>query len=212
MSIVIYAKRMEDLPVISKIGDIIRVHRANLVTYKDQKQCNVNVFYNSSWCLFSNEEDFKEETTIQEDKKKNKEEGGEEDEMDDEELSKALYIPYKFSGKNFSFNKEEVDIISGIRSFSWALFSKDLVMPDVMSTHLNQVREISAERNDFDLLVKVLKVIQKDDHNYQVRVKDVSKEAWTMTVSSLRYPILKEGDIIRIRSASVDMEADENVL
>lgn len=86
------------------------------------------------------------------------------------------------------------------------------MIPEAMYTHLSKARETSAERNDFDLLVKVLKVIQKDDYNYQVRVKDISKDAYTMTVSSLRYPILKEGDIIRIRSASVDIESEDNIL
>jgi hypothetical protein len=51
--VVIYAKRFEDLPLIRRVGDVIRIHRANIRSYKDLKQFNVNVFYNSSWCLFS---------------------------------------------------------------------------------------------------------------------------------------------------------------
>jgi len=47
-----FAKRMEDLPVVRKIGDIIRVHRAIVKEYKGMKQFNVNITYNSSWCLF----------------------------------------------------------------------------------------------------------------------------------------------------------------
>lgn len=47
-----FAKRMEDLPVVRKIGDIIRVHRAIVKDYKGIKQFNVNITYNSSWCLF----------------------------------------------------------------------------------------------------------------------------------------------------------------
>lgn len=43
---------MEDLPVVRKIGDIIRVHRAQVKDYKGMKQFNVNLTYNSSWCLF----------------------------------------------------------------------------------------------------------------------------------------------------------------
>jgi hypothetical protein len=43
---------MEDLPVVRKIGDIIRVHRAIVKEYKGLKQFNVNITYNSSWCLF----------------------------------------------------------------------------------------------------------------------------------------------------------------
>jgi Telomeric single stranded DNA binding POT1/CDC13 len=60
-SVIIYGKRSEDLPVITRIGDIIRIHRANMKIYKGQKQFNVNVFYNSSWCLFSTDEEKVEE-------------------------------------------------------------------------------------------------------------------------------------------------------
>lgn len=52
----IYAKRVEDLPIVRKLGDIIRVHRANAKEYQETKQYHVNVFFNSSWCLFSQDE------------------------------------------------------------------------------------------------------------------------------------------------------------
>ena len=32
--VVIYAKRFEDLPIVHRLGDVIRVHRANLRMYK----------------------------------------------------------------------------------------------------------------------------------------------------------------------------------
>ncbi len=51
-TVIIYAKRQEDLPVISNVGDVIRIHRATLKQFNDQKQFHVNVYYNSSWCLF----------------------------------------------------------------------------------------------------------------------------------------------------------------
>jgi hypothetical protein len=36
-TVVIYAKRFEDLPICNKVGDIIRLHRANLRMYKNQR-------------------------------------------------------------------------------------------------------------------------------------------------------------------------------
>lgn len=36
-SIVLYAKRLEDLPVISRVGDIIRIHWANMKIYRGVK-------------------------------------------------------------------------------------------------------------------------------------------------------------------------------
>lgn len=36
-TVILYAKRFEDLPIVSKIGDIIRVHRATLRLHKQQR-------------------------------------------------------------------------------------------------------------------------------------------------------------------------------
>lgn len=52
-TLVLYAKRFEDLPIITRLGDVIRVHRATLRLYNSQRQFNANIFYNSSWALFS---------------------------------------------------------------------------------------------------------------------------------------------------------------
>ncbi len=60
-TVIIYAKRQEDLPVISNVGDIIRIHRASMKQYHEQKQFHVNVYYNSSWCLFKMRPDSEED-------------------------------------------------------------------------------------------------------------------------------------------------------
>jgi hypothetical protein len=52
-TLVLYAKRFEDLPIVTRLGDIIRVHRATLRLYNGTRQFNANIFYNSSWALFS---------------------------------------------------------------------------------------------------------------------------------------------------------------
>lgn len=51
--VVIYAKRFEDLPIVQRVGEIIRVNRANYRMYNGSKQFNANVYYKSSWALFS---------------------------------------------------------------------------------------------------------------------------------------------------------------
>ncbi len=78
---VFYAKRVEDCPQIKCIGDVIRIHRASVKEYQGQKQLHVNVSFNSSWCLF-----------------------GIEDEVNDNSSDDGEFKPYKFSGKNYSFN------------------------------------------------------------------------------------------------------------
>ena len=52
ISIVFFADKFEDLPICQRVGDLIRVHRATVATYKDRKQLTANVCFNSSWALF----------------------------------------------------------------------------------------------------------------------------------------------------------------
>ena len=52
ISVVFFADKFDDLPVCQKVGDIIRVHRATVSTYKDRKQITANVCFNSSWAVF----------------------------------------------------------------------------------------------------------------------------------------------------------------
>jgi hypothetical protein len=40
---------------VTRLGDIIRVHRTTLRLYNGSRQFNANIFYNSSWALFSAE-------------------------------------------------------------------------------------------------------------------------------------------------------------
>ena len=52
MTLMFFAKRFWDLPNSQRIGDIIRVHRAQCGTYKGVKHFTANIFFNSSWALF----------------------------------------------------------------------------------------------------------------------------------------------------------------
>jgi len=52
-TLMFFAKRFEDLPISQRVGDIIRVHRAYVQEYKGIKQFTSNIFFNSSWALFS---------------------------------------------------------------------------------------------------------------------------------------------------------------
>ena len=47
-TLILYAKRFEDLPIAQKVGDVIRIHRANLKLYNHQRQFNASVFNNFS--------------------------------------------------------------------------------------------------------------------------------------------------------------------
>ena len=54
-NVVMYAQRFEDLPVVAKVGDIVRVHRANVRMYNNRRQFNVSMHWNGAYALFSTE-------------------------------------------------------------------------------------------------------------------------------------------------------------
>jgi hypothetical protein len=55
-TVVIYGKRFEDLPIASRVGDIIRLHRATLRMYQGKRQFNVSTQWQGSWALFAAED------------------------------------------------------------------------------------------------------------------------------------------------------------
>jgi len=66
---------------------------------------------------------------------------------------------------------------------------------------LADLRSESMEANqEFDLVVKVLKVYEKDDFTLEMRIKDLSNEMWFITLPKLKFGKIKENDIIRLRS------------
>ena len=62
-----------------------------------------------------------------------------------------------------------------------------------------------SENYEFDLLVKVLKVFEKDEYNMEMRIKDTSNEMWIIVIPKLKFGYIREGEIIRIRSVSVNI-------
>lgn len=83
-----------------------------------------------------------------------------------------------------------------------------------MSKSLGKVREESQHREnfEFDLLVKILKIFDKDEYNLELRIKDISNEMWFIVIPKLKFGPLKEGEIIRIRSVTVNITSKRNVI
>jgi hypothetical protein len=42
----------KSLPHVIHIGDIVRIHRANVTTYNNMKQLNCNIWQKGSWTVF----------------------------------------------------------------------------------------------------------------------------------------------------------------
>ena len=80
-----------------------------------------------------------------------------------------------------------------------------------MSKLLKDARDFD-ENKEFDLLVKVLKIFEKDEFNLELRIKDTSNEMWFITIPKLKFGSIKEGEIIRIRSVKVNISSKRNVI
>ena len=149
-TVVIFAKRLEDLPVVSSVGDIIRIHRASMKQYLEQKQFNVNVYYNSSWCLFKLRNDTADEDADMEDGLDQSD--GEDRKRDDQEMvaeedriaerqEKRKYKPFKFSGKTYNLDvHHERTIIDDLRNWAQNYFAKEYVITKEMYKLLKNLK------------------------------------------------------------------------
>lgn len=124
------------MPIIQRIGDIIRVHRASLRLYNNQRQFNASVFYNSSWALFST------------DKKTPQQEAS-----GDEKGQVNENIPFSFSGKNYTFEKNEATILGNIRKWANQYVSQYNVITQDMIQPLSKAQ---SQKSDFDIVAKIL--------------------------------------------------------
>lgn len=132
-----------------------------------------------------------------------------------EKSEKRKYTPYKFSGKSYSFDyAQEKVIVENLRQWQDHFFTKSSFIFKQMSKELGNVKQItqSNENLEFDLLVKILKIFEKDEYNLELRIKDVSNEMWFIVIPKLKFGPLKEGEIIRIRSVTVNITSKRNVI
>jgi len=56
VSVTFFAKNPEHLPPFKRVGDIIRIHRANIGQYRNYKTFCANVDFGSSWAIFKGAE------------------------------------------------------------------------------------------------------------------------------------------------------------
>lgn len=79
-------------------------------------------------------------------------------------------------------------------------------------TPLRDVRNIT-EKRDIDLLVKIMRVSDKDESNFEIKIKDLSGDSsWIMYVNKLRFTEFNPGDIYRIRSVLAERTTERNII
>ena len=66
ISLQLFAKNIEELPRIFRVGDIIRVHRVNVNEFQNQMNLNGNVYINTAWVIFSGNPEYHHEYDISE--------------------------------------------------------------------------------------------------------------------------------------------------
>jgi hypothetical protein len=183
-SVVIYANKFEDLPIVHRLGDIIRIHRANMRIYQNRRQFNVNMFYKSSWALYSTDKTSPLGQTISAD------------------------APYAFSGRRSTLEKQDMAIQQTLRKWANTLFSSSNVGGD----NCTDLKKASKSSSDFDVVAKVLQVFELDEYTNELKLRDNSGETfWTLALK-LKLPHVRTGSVVRIRSATFDETSSKKVL
>lgn len=185
-SVVIYAKRFENLPIVHRLGDIIRLHRASLRMYKGHRQFNVTTHWHGSWALFSTDS-------------KNA-------------LGQAAGsdAPVSFSGQRSTFEKHEQSILSNLRKWSSSYFGSNDACPADRVRALNKVK---GSTGDFDVNAKITNIHEVDEYTNELRLRDNTNTTFHTLALKLKFPHLHVGQAVRIRSATFDeTSTSKNVL
>lgn len=144
------------------------MHRAYVGTFKGVKQFTANIFFNSSWALFSPLSGRKQDP-LEEEKGAVAKPAGERE-----------FYPFQFFGKQFSFEASEKKTIRQFREWIGKSFAKHHILSSKYITPLAEVPQKGAKNPDsgryydFDLQVKVVQLIRLDDYSSEIRVIDSS--------------------------------------
>ena len=213
--IIIYANRFEDCPIVRQIGDVIRVHRANCKNYKGRRQYNVNVSGSASWSLF---ETNPKHALKGDDSNSDVDMADGEDGENEGRPGQTDYDPYKWSNKNYSIDMSvHKHILKALRKWAIDYLAKNMVVHISSFTALSKLRnqEDKEKGKDLDLLVKVLKVHEKDEQTVELRVKDMTSSLFFLNLPKLRFGgilNIRAGEIIRVRSVIPDTTSRRNII
>lgn len=185
-TVTLYAKRFEDLPICLRIGDIIRLHRATLRMYNNRRQFNVSIHWNGSYALFSTEK-----TPVV-------------------GASSGDFQPTHFSGVRPTMEKQDNTLIANLRRWASSHFSSNDVITKDMQTPLKNAK---AQKQDFDAVAKIVGIHEMDAYTNELKLRDLSGSTWYTLALRLKFPHLKTGQVVRVRSATWDeTSANKQVL
>ncbi len=192
--LVIYATKLEDLPFVHRIGDIIRVHRADMKWYNKKRQFNVNMIYNGSWALYSTDKQ--------------------------SPLGQVTSdAPYAFSGHKVTQERQDSKILSTLQMWANNTFKSTDVCAKVNTdtkgdTKIISLNKADKESGDFDVVAKIVQIFELDDYTNELKIRDQSNTTYYVLALKVKFPHLKTGAVIKVRSATYDTTctSDKKVL
>ena len=176
-SVVMYAKRFEDLPIVLRIGDIIRIHRASLRQYNGRRQFNLSMHWTSAWALFSTDK-----TPVT-------------------GATSGDFVPVTHSGARPTIEKQDTTILTNLRKWANTFFGGNDVLTKDMWVQLKQAR---SQKADFDCVAKIVGIHEMDAYTNELKLRDASNSTWYTLALKLKFPHLRTGQVVRVRSATCD--------
>jgi len=152
--------------------------------YQNKRQFNVNMFYKSSWSLYSTDKTSPLGQSITAD------------------------APYAFSGKRSTLEKQDVAIQSTLRKWANTLFSSS----DAGGANSTDLKKASKSTSDFDVVAKVCQVFELDEYTNELKLRDASGETYWTLALKLKFPHVRSGSVVRIRSATHDETSAKKIL
>lgn len=78
----------------------------------------------------------------------------------------------------------EKPILKHIRHWAHEYLNSNSVIHKSSSIPLNECH-LLPDKKEIDLLVKVIKVFERDENSLELRIKDLSQESWPMTINKM---------------------------
>jgi hypothetical protein len=122
--------------------------------------------------------------------------------------------PYAFSGKRATIEKQDSLVLNKLKPWANALFKSTNVGGDRggKDEHRVDLKKASKEKSDFDVVAKVLQVFELDEYTNELKIRDASGETFYTLALKLKFPHIRQGSVIRIRSATYDETSNKRVL
>lgn len=66
------------------------------------------------------------------------------------------------------------------------------------------LNKAQSQKKDFDVVAKVLQIFEMDEYTNELKLKDASGQTWYSLALKLKFPHLRAGEVVKIRSCTHD--------